>query len=640
MRSYLFIKERNEKMKQKLKVSSIIICFVVLIIFLYSSVFFAQYVWDDILLFVSKTGLVEAPFSWALISGPVLPNTSYFRPLVFLTWYIEFHIFGLNPMISHTIGLVIFIINNILLFFLAYVLAQKLNRNNPLILASVATLLYLTHPALIESTAWVSGRFDQLSTLFSLVAFLIFSKYFKDSQTSLSWFFSIAIGFSFACALFSKEVAIWLPVILFILYVIFESKTPYSILIKNFILYQYKLISSLILFFLIYLLLRLSSIKSHNIFFNESYLETMILENSLPLHTIKYYFFQIFLPFNHISLLQPLEQLNQSLFSRCTAYISTILVFLMFYFAIFKRNISAFLGVCAFIYLFLVLYFIPVGIANNIGHSRFLTLPMVFVVLAIVFLPYTKILQVLNISSKKIKALGSVVLIFWLGLSIITVKTITPLWSNEYSLWYWAYQTHPNSKLARSNYLSALIHNEKFDEVIKIGNQHMEKHGALEVGEQITYATALYNINDPESLDYFEGVISVLPKLHEEADAQARQKADYFLLSSVQMSDAYTLYALALIKFKGDIQGAIQNLEIAEWYLLDDQKEQLNYYLAAALYANQQYERALHLYQQQKVKTLNRSGSDYIYTPAIIGQYCLSREDIEVCKRFAKETAF
>lgn len=77
------------------------------------------------------------------------------------------------------------------------------------------------------------------------------------------------------------------------------------------------------------------------------------------------------------------------------------------------------------------------------------------------------------------------------------------------------YQTHPNSKLARSNYLSALIHKKKFDEVIKIGNQYMGKNGALEVGEQITYATALYNIDNSESLDYFIGVITVLPRLHE-----------------------------------------------------------------------------------------------------------------------------
>lgn len=624
-------------MKQKIKVSGIIICIIILILFLYSSTFSAQYVWDDALLFVHKTGLLEEPLSWALISGPVLPNTSYFRPLVFLTWYIEFHIFGLNPMVSHTIGLIFFIINNLLLFSLTYILAQRFHRSHPLILASIATLLYLTHPSLIESTAWVSGRFDQLSTLFSLVAFLIFIKYFKDSQTSLSWSVCIAIGFSFLFALLSKEVAVWLPVILFILYIILEPKIPCFKLIKNAIFYQYRLIISLAIFLLIYLVLRFLSIPHNHTITNQSYLKIMVLDNILPLHAIKYYLLQIFLPFSHISLLQPLDQLDQSVSSRLAAYISGILVLVLFYFAIFKRMVSAVFAVCAFIYLFLVLYFIPVGIANNLGHSRFLTLPMIFVVLAIVFLPYKKIIPMLKNSHIKVKVLGCIVLVFWLGLSIITVKTVTPFWLNEYTLWYWAYQTHPDSPLARSNYLGSLIGKKKFDEIIKIGDKYIEKNGALEVGEQITYATALLNKNDPESLDYLAGVIAVLPKLHEENNAQARKKADYFLLSSAQMSDAYNLYALALIKFKGDVQGAIQNLRIAEWYLLDDQKEQLNYCLAAALYANQQYEEAYKLYYQQKAKTLKRGGSDYIYTPAIIAQYCQGRENMEACQRFSKE---
>lgn len=624
-------------MKNKLKISGVIICSIILILFLYSSVFSAQYVWDDALLFVNKTGLVEEPLSWVLISGPVLPNTSYFRPLVFLTWYSEFHIFGLNPMVSHIIGLIIFIINNLLLFSLAYIISERLNRSKPLLIASITILLYLTHPALIESTAWVSGRFDQLSTLFSLIAFLIFTKYFKDSQTSLSWVSCTAIGFSFLCALLSKEVAIWLPVALFIFYIILDSKKSYIILIKNAFFYQYKLIIFLILFFLIYLVLRLSSISYSNEIFNQNYIKVMILENILPLHAIKYYFLHIFFPFSHISLLQPLDQLDQSLFSRFIAYISGIFVLFIFYFALFKRNVSALLSVCAFVYLFLVLYFIPVGIANNLGHDRFLTLPMIFVVLAIVFLPYTRMIKALRISYKKATVLGVMVLIFWVSFSILTVKTVTPFWSNEYTLWYWAYQTHSDSPLARSNYLNALVNKKKFDEVIKIGNQYMKKHGALEVGEQITYATALYNLNNPESVNYFEGVIAILPKLHEEVDAKARQKADYFLLSSAQMSDAYTLYAMALIKFKGDIQGAIKNLRIADWYLLDDQKEQLNYYLAAALYADQQYQQAFDLYHQQKSKTLRRGSNAYNYTPAIISQYCQDRKNIEVCQRFSKE---
>ena len=63
---------------------------------LYYPVLNAQYVWDDTLLIVTKTGLRENPLSWELISSPVLPGTSYFRPLIFLSWYWEFKFFGQN----------------------------------------------------------------------------------------------------------------------------------------------------------------------------------------------------------------------------------------------------------------------------------------------------------------------------------------------------------------------------------------------------------------------------------------------------------------------------------------------------------------------------------------------------------------
>ena len=624
-------------MKQSLKISFTLISFIILIIYLYFPMLNADYVWDDALLFVNKTGLIEQPLSWSLISGPVLPNTSYFRPLVFLFWYTEFHLFGLNSNISHIIGLIIFIINNIFLYALVYVVAKRLKYSNPLIPATLATLLYLTHPSLIESTAWVSGRFDQLYTLFSLLALVIFSIKYKNNEESISWLSGLAIAFCYLCALLSKEAAVWLPLILFIFYIIFEPSKSYLELIKAIFSKQLNLVFLLISFFCFYAFLRVISIDGFGLSITQNYFEVIILQNIIPLHAIKYYFIQIFSPFSSTSLLQPLSAINQNFLSRSSAYLSGFFVLFLFYFAIFKRNISGLLAVCAFIYLFMVLYFIPVGIADNIGHSRFLTLPMVFVVMAIVFIPYKKIINLLNISYKKILLLGLFVLTFWFALALVTVKTIVPFWNNEYSLWYWAYQTHPNSNLARSNYLNALIHYKKFNEVIKIGNDYIAKHGALEVGEQITYATALYNINDVESLSYFEGVIDILPKLHQQNDMLARKKADYFVLSAVQMSDAYALYALALVKFNGDIQGAIKNLEIANWYLLDDQKEYLNYYLAAVLYLNKQYDEAIELYNKQKIRTLKRGDKNYIYTPSIIYQYCKERNDKEVCEKISKQ---
>ncbi|MFW1857069.1 hypothetical protein [Acinetobacter defluvii] len=622
-----------------MKITSAIVGIIILIIFLYSSIFAAQYVWDDILLFVNKTALIEAPLSWDLLSSPILPGTSYFRPLVLLSWYVEFHMFGLNPIISHSIGLIIFLFNNILLFILSYLVAQKLNKDNPIYYAVFSTLIYLTHPALIESTAWVSGRFDQFATLFTLISLLIFTRQYKSQGETLSWMSCLLIGISFLLALLSKEVAIWLPIILFIFYLIFEINKPYRVLIKNVFLTQYKLIFTLCGFFIFYFLLRLNSIPQNNIFYM-NHIEKNIFELILPLHAIKYYLLQIFLPFSNVSLLQPLSDIDQGVISRIEALFSGITILALFYYAFLKKSVSALLGICAFIYLFLVLYFLPIGIANNIGHSRFLTLPMVFVALAIVFIPYKNILKKIKISSKFIKMIAGVIIIFWFVLSIITVKTIVPFWSNEYTLWYWAYQTNPNSKLARENYINSLIQFKKSDEIIKISQTYMKEHGALEVNEQLMYATALYNSNNAESLGYFEGVISVLPKFHETDTIQSRRQADHFLMSSAQISDCYTMYALALIKYKGDIKQAIKSLKIAEWYLLSDQKEKYNYYMAALLYLNGQYDEARKLYEMQKLKTLKRKGNEYLYTGAIISQYCHSRQNFDVCKHFSQDIAF
>lgn len=83
---------------------------IIVTIVLYYPVFNAGYVWDDNLLFVEKVKLVNEPLSWRILTEPVLPDTTYFRPLIFLTMYIEFHLFGQNPISSHIINLLILIL--------------------------------------------------------------------------------------------------------------------------------------------------------------------------------------------------------------------------------------------------------------------------------------------------------------------------------------------------------------------------------------------------------------------------------------------------------------------------------------------------------------------------------------------------
>ena len=75
-------------------------------------------------------------------------------------------------------------------FILALNIAKQLDINKGFLLSFLASFLYMIHPAIIESTAWVSGRFDQFVTFFTLIGLIIFVKnYFNIQQRKITDFF-------------------------------------------------------------------------------------------------------------------------------------------------------------------------------------------------------------------------------------------------------------------------------------------------------------------------------------------------------------------------------------------------------------------------------------------------------------------
>src|SRR5690606_193983 len=126
-------------MKNKTTVKNqIIFCLLIitgLAVLLYYQTLNFLYVWDDSLLFLDKTNLLNSPLTWDLLTEPVLPGTTYMRPLVFLTMYFEFNILGQSPKISHTINLIIFILNSWLVFLLCLMIAKNAKKSNPIFLA-------------------------------------------------------------------------------------------------------------------------------------------------------------------------------------------------------------------------------------------------------------------------------------------------------------------------------------------------------------------------------------------------------------------------------------------------------------------------------------------------------------------------
>ncbi|MDV2469320.1 hypothetical protein QR674_10015 [Acinetobacter chinensis] len=604
-----------------------------------------SYVWDDTLLFVSKTGLLTEPLSWSLISEPVLPGTTYFRPLVFLSWYLEFNVFGQHSGISHFIGLIMFYINCCLVYCLAYQLAEKTHNKNKIYIGFGASLFYLFHPALIESTAWVSGRFDQFATLFILLACWLFVKDFsvKEKPKAVN---IILINLSFICALLSKELGIVLPLILLCLYFALMQKNTE---LSNFEIFRvgvnkYKLLIMVTFFtFIVYLFLRNQAMHGmYHASLTEDYVKRIILNDLAPLYALAFYVQKTFLPFSGINILHPyFDYVSKDIFSYLKITVISLFILFVFYMAWIGRSLSAWLAINGLLSVFLVLHFIPLGIAESIGHERFMTLGLAFMAISLAFIPYESYLDKIGLKRGIKKLIFSSILLSWFLLSILTIKSILPLWKNDYSLWSWTYKIHPESSLARYNYLYGALDQGNYQEVIKEAKKYIKNHGGLEVRDQLLYANALIGTFDEEGLKYLEGGLHALPKFHENREPDARRQADFFVITAGQIGGAYVSYAVGQLIFKNNPEEAIKYFSIADWYFLNDEKETLNYYLAAALFANKEYEKSYNIYLKQVEKSKQYDSKRFYLTAEVLTAYCSKNlQQKDICSKFYENKVF
>ncbi|MGV0886321.1 hypothetical protein V6760_05540 [Acinetobacter venetianus] len=627
-------------MSKMLKSSAVFIFIFIFSIFLYYSSLSGDYVWDDTLLFVNKINLVNEPLTWGLLSEPVLPGTTYFRPFVFLSWYTEFYLFGQNPFISHCVNLLLLIFNTFFVFILSLNIAKKLDLNKGFLLSFIACFLYMIHPAIIESTAWVSGRFDQFVTFFTLIGLIIFVKnYFNVQRRKITDFF---VGLSFFLALLSKELGVIFPILLLVFSLMLEVdfKDSYILTLKKIVNRNITILMILMIFFLFYMFLRVSAMHSvYHQGINENYFYEVIFKDLTPLYALKFYISQFFLPFYNITPLHPIAEFNLNNIINKTIVLLFFggVLSLISYFII-KKSRLVWLFVAALTTIILVIHIIPLTIANNLGHERFMTLGIAFGCIGVVFMPYAKVAERLNIKPKIINIILISVFVVWSLLAIITVKSVTPFWRTDFQLWSWMYKMHPNDPLSRYSYLYGAMSYQQYDLVIKYCEDYIKKHGALSVADQSVYASALMNVRNKDSIGYFQGVIYALPKFHEKND---RFGANSFLMTSLQMGGVYNNYANALVLFNGDAKAALENSKIAEWYLTYDQMQPVFYYRAAYLYILGNYDEAYHLYDLQENKNSMRKTIDRYSTYQIINTYCNeSGGKSEPCIKLKSESRF
>lgn len=145
--------------------------------------------------------------------------SNYYRPLLFLSFSLDYQLFGDLGFIYHLSSTVLHAGGGIVLFLFL----TKLFQNR--VLALITALLWLIHPIQTEAIAYASGRGDPLSFLFVLLTL-----YLSLFRTRKTIFFALL---TFLCALLAKEIALVTPLLLFLTHLLSQGEFTKTNLIKT-----------------------------------------------------------------------------------------------------------------------------------------------------------------------------------------------------------------------------------------------------------------------------------------------------------------------------------------------------------------------------------------------------------------------
>jgi len=359
-------------------------------------------------------------FRYFILSGEI----SY-RPVVTLTYFIDYFFYGSNPTGLHLSNLLLQMANTVLF----YVFLRNITKES--IFAFISALLFTIHPVITETVNVISYREDLLAAFFSLIAFILFLKCdreFISRRTFLMYY--VCSLFSLLFALFSKEMAVTLP-LLMVLFRFFSpiDDTPWKEFIKRAkgIYIGYFLVTCF------YLIIQFGVFKDVSITLEEKQLNLFVMFKVLATY-IKLFF----LPFglNADYLVPPINH-GISSFIVSVFVVGTFVIILLR----FGRNnaLFCFFSLWLFITLLPVSNIVPIG---NVMAERYLYIPIMG------FLGCAGIMVKDYIFKKFYARICFALVLFAFGILSIYRNGI---WYDEFSLWYYTLQREPNSVRAYHN---------------------------------------------------------------------------------------------------------------------------------------------------------------------------------------------
>src|SRR3989339_538889 len=433
----------------------VIVCFSQ---FIYLTSLSNQFVYDD------EFTIVTNYFVKTWNNFPLLFNSDYFklsgelsyRPIVTLSYFIDYTLWKLNPFGFHFTNTLLHTLNSVLLFFL---LKRIFNCRTT---SFITTIIFSCHPVLTEAVNAVSYREDLLAATFFIAAFLLYMKTSKDERSfSPAYFASVGC---YLLGIFSKEMAITLPLLIFLYDLIFTKAQSLSYKLTR---YYTGYILATIFYLLMRFVVLYNPVESHVSYPGGSIFINFLTMSKVLASYMKLFFVPATLCADYVI------PYSTSLFE--TSFIVSLLllvaVIVITYRLFFSSKILFFSVVWFFVSLLPVLNIVPI---ENIMAERYLCLPIIGFCMVIG--------NLLVHSQNKIdyfnKYYISVTLLV-LMLGIFSFKTMkqNTVWADQTVLWTNTARISPKSFKAHNN----------------LGNIYRNAGRLDEAIVELQYALSLYN---------------------------------------------------------------------------------------------------------------------------------------------------
>jgi hypothetical protein len=421
-----------------------------LIVFLYARTIPYEYVGlDDKLLivdnytFIHDLGNMKAAFVNDVFYNPSNPSgiePAYYRPLLTISLMIDSQFGQQSPGFYHVTNILFHLISCVLLlkFF------KQMNMSDEG--AFTGTVLFAVHPMLSQAIGWIPGRNDTMMTVFVLASLIYFIRFLETHLASKLW---MHVSF-FILAIFTKETAVFLPVICVAYYFLIHQPGGRKTVAGH----RVTFLAAYMVSGLLWLFLRQQAISQSSAALSFRRLAEAFLEN-LPVY------FQvvqkIVAPYN-LSIMSIAKDTNYIVSAVVIIAIISLLAFSKV-----ERWRYVIFGFIWFNVFLLPAFVVPV--LTGLEHRAYL--PAIGFLVMVFEIDYFK-----NLRFSSPRSFVGVAIV--LSVFIVINVRHTPAFANKFAFWEKAASNSPHSSLAKLNYGRALAERGQTDEAINVYRQGLE----------------------------------------------------------------------------------------------------------------------------------------------------------------------